>query len=127
MYKIKRKKTARLSATFSVFLFTRVCVAVEPVYLTFDASYLVGGWARMRPADLVWILLKGHDTPRQGCVVGWRRSSLGCFKIAWELFSTFGFTTRLYLFSVVPFWTQGCDRVQLAPHFSRTRPPRQSG
>ena len=85
--RLKRKKTARLFATFSVLLFIRVCVAVEPVYLTFDASYLVGGWARTRPADFVWILLKGHDTPSQVCVVGWRRSSLGCFKSACELFS----------------------------------------
>ena len=33
-------------------------------------------------------------------------------------FPCFGFTARLNLFSVVPFWIQGCDRVQLAPHFS---------
>ena len=60
--RLKRKKTVRLFATFPVLSFTRVCVAVDPVYFPFDASYLVGGWDRMRPADLVWILLRGHDT-----------------------------------------------------------------
>ena len=56
---------------------------------------------------MVWILLKGHDTPSQVCVVGWRRSSLGCFKSACELFSTSCFRNSSQPVSVVPFWTQG--------------------
>ena len=121
----KRKKTARLFATFSVLLFIRVCVAVEPVYFTFDASYLVGGWARMRPADLVWILLKGHDTPRQVSVVGWRRSSLSCLRLLVSC------TVRLLLqlvclVSYVPFWSQGLCPSPAGTALFRTRPPLKS-
>ena len=123
--RLKRKKTARLFATFSVLLFTRVCVAVEPVYLTFDASYLVGGWARMRPADLVWILLKGHDTPRQVSVVGWRRSSLSCLRLLASC--TLRLLLQLVCFPLCHFGFKARVRVQLALDFSRTHPSLKSG
>ena len=72
----------------------------------------------------VWILLKGHDTPRQVCVVGWRRSSLSCFKIACELCITFAFTNHLNLFTC-HFGLKACVRVQPALHFSYS--PLQAG
>ena len=114
--RLNRKKTVRLFATISVLLFIRVCVAVEPVYLTFDASYLLGVWARMRPADLVWILLKGHDTPREVSVVGWRRSSLSCLRLI--VSCTLRLLLQFVCFPTCHFGLKACDRVQQALHFS---------
>ena len=74
----------------------------------------------------VLILLKGHDTPRQVCVVGWRRSSSSCLR-SLVCCSSRVLHNSSDLFSYVPFWVQGLRPSPAGTALFRTRPPLTSG